>query len=191
MTAYPAAAILPPVKRLVSLLVVAAALFGIHRVVLVLVRAHVDGEIEKNVGGTLPAFSLEDTSGRAWSSDALAGKVVVLNFMRSACSSCEREKPAVRAFAAELDPDEVVLLSVMTDRVEGYAPETTERTLARAAFTHPVLMADAAFVDAFHGAGWAHVTPVTYFVRRDGEIAASLRGAQSLDSLRAGLARAR
>ncbi|MFG0318698.1 MAG: TlpA family protein disulfide reductase [Planctomycetota bacterium JB042] len=178
-------------KRLALLLVVAAALFGVYQAVLALVRAHVDGEIEKNVGATLPAFSLEDTAGRTWSSDALAGKVVVLNFMRSACSSCEKEKPAVRAFASELDPDEVVLLSVMTDRVEGYDPATTERTLARAAFEHPFLMADAAFVDAFHGAGWAHVTPVTYFVRRDGEIAASLRGAQSLESLRAGLARAR
>ena len=51
-------------------------------------------------------------------------------------------------------------------------------------YDHPILMADKAFVDAFHGAGWAHVTPVSYIVDANGEIVDTLRGHQDLETLR-------
>lgn len=178
-------------KRAVFLLAAAALLLIAYQSVLALVRSHVDDRIEENHGATLPPFTLTDTSGRTWSNDDVEGKALVLNFTRSHCRNCVKEKPAIRAFADELDPNTVQLLSVMTDRVEGFSPKDTEATLAKAAFTHPVVMADAAFVDALHGAGWAHVTPITYFVSPAGRIVSSLRGAQTLESLHAALASVR
>ena len=50
-----------------------------------------------------------------------------------------------------------------------------------------MLVADASFVDAFHGAGWSHVTPVTYVVDPNGRITHSLRGRQDLPALIAAL----
>ena len=174
-------------KRMLRWLLVPVLLFGAYQGVLVSVRSRVDGLIEKSRGRPLPAFRLTDENGQVFTPESLKGKLVVLNFTRSRCHGCEVEKPELKAFAAELDPEQVVLLSVMTDRVMGFAPEVTQRTLERGHFQHPILMADEAFVDAFHGAGWAKVTPVTYVADRNGRIITSLRGAQTLESFRRAL----
>ena len=71
--------------------------------------------------------------------------------------------------------------------MQGFDEATTEATLARMGYTHPILVADAAFADAFHGAGWTHVTPVTYVLDEEGRISASLRGHQELEALLAAL----
>lgn len=171
----------------VVILAVAAA-FPIGKWV---VRVWVDRKIERNVGHALPQFTLTATDGRSFASGDLRGKVSVLHFLRSFCGSCEREKPAVRALASKLDPSDVVLWSIMTDRLQGYAEADTQATLARSKFTHPVLMADKAFADAFHGAEWSHVTPIWYVVSRDGHIVATLRGTQELEAVEAAIAEAK
>ena len=156
-----------------------------------IIRSHVDSRIEASLNLPLPSFTLKDDDGRVFSTESLKGKLIVLNFTRSKCRGCEIEKPDLKAFAAELDPDETTLLSVMTDRVMGFPEETTAETLRRAGFDHPVLMADEAFMDAFHGSSWAKVTPVTYFADRNGRVVTSLRGAGTLEDFRRGLALAR
>lgn len=159
-------------------------LFVVFQVVMLSVRRHVDGEIDKSVGTELFAFELRDLDGKLWNLEALAGRKVVLNFFRSYCQSCQIEAPAIRRLAAEVDPDDVVVLGVMMDQVQGFPAEATQRTLEEFGFRHPVLMADEAFLDAFHGAGWSHVTPVTYIADANGRISAALRGHQTLDELR-------
>lgn len=149
------------------------------------VRAHVSQQMEAVEGRQLPGFRLRDLQGREWSPEALRGRRVLLNFFRSRCPSCLQEAPGLRQLQRELDPAKVVLLSVMMDRVQGYPAELSDRTLARMNYEHPVLMADEAFVAAFHGVRWSHVTPVTYVVDRKGRIIDHLRGHQSLDRLRA------
>ncbi|MCA8942069.1 MAG: TlpA family protein disulfide reductase [Planctomycetes bacterium] len=164
-------------------LVVVAVVLGGWQAAMFAVRRYVDTEIEKNVGHELPAFDLVDLAGKHWTRDSVAGRTVVLNFFRSYCQSCQIEAPAVRRLASTVDPARVVVLGVMMDRVEGIPPEVTQRTLEEFGFQHPVLMADAAFVDAFHGAGWSHVTPVTYIADGEGRIVHALRGHQSFDVL--------
>jgi len=122
-------------------------------------------------------------------SSAFLGRVLVLNFMRSHCVNCEREKADVRAFAEHLDAREAAILSIMTDQVEGFPPTDSAATLSRSGFTHPVLMADQPFIDALHGSTWSHVTPITYFVDRQGTVVESLRGAQTEETLQAALQR--
>ena len=175
--------------RRVALIAVAGGLlaYGIYMAVMAGVRAHVDGLIEDNHGKALPAFALKDTEGKAFDTESLRGKAVVLHFMRSLCPACDQEKDEVRVFAGEVDSAKAVVLSVMLDEVMGFDPAVTRRTLERARFTHPILIADEAFVNAFHGAGWAKVTPITYFADKEGRIVTSLRGAQTRDALRTAL----
>lgn len=169
---------------ILALLVLLPAYLGVRAVI----RAVVDARIERRRGELLPQFSLTDLDGRTVSRDSLLGRATVLHFFRSRCINCELERPDRKAFAAELDRAQVNLVSVMTDRVEGYPPEVTAATLARAGYDWPVLMADEAFVDAFHGAGWAHVTPITYFADARGRIVTTLRGQATRDALREALA---
>jgi len=176
-------------RKLLAAVAVAVAIFALYQGGMALVRAYVNTKITGNHGNKVPAFSLEDRSGTRYGEADLAGKVGVLHFIRSYCHSCDEEKDEVRAFAAGLDPEKVLFLSVMLDEVMGFPPEDTRRTLERARFEHPVLRADEAFVNAFHGAGWAKVTPVTYFIAPDGTIATSLRGPQTRATLAAALRR--
>lgn len=149
------------------------------------IRAYVSSRIEGTVGSEVPAFALRDRDGRVWTAADLRGRTTVLNFFRSQCSACTAESAAIRAFAAGLDPSRVQVLGVMMDAVQGYPPAVSAATLARYDYRHPVLMADSAFADAFHGAGWAQVTPVTYIVDAKGVVQRSMRGRQDVDSLRA------
>lgn len=149
------------------------------------VRAYVDSRIEANIGHAVVDFALPDLDGRVWRAADLRGKTVVLHFFRSKCPICLAEAPVYRALAERLDPERVVLLGVLLDSVQGYAAEATAQTLEQLGYGHPVLVADAAFVDAFHGAGWAHVTPITYVVDPAGRIAATLRGYHDFDGVAA------
>ena len=166
--------------------VLAAVLVGGYFATTYFVRRHVDARIAESTGRPLPAFSLATTTGTRLTSAEFAGKKIVLNFFRSRCHSCEAESADMRAFAeAMLARPDVAVVSVLLDEVMGFSPADSEATLRRHAYTHPVAIADRAFVDAFHGAGWAKVTPVTYVTDASGAIRAALRGKQTVSSLRA------
>ena len=174
------------VALVVLLLLAYPAYLGVRAVI----RAHVDDLIEASHGQPLPEFALKDRGGIEYTTDQLRGKVAVIHFMRSHCPNCERGKPAVSQLAAELGEDEV-LWSVMTDAVLDFDEADTIATIERSGFDHPILMADEAFADAFHKAGWAHVTPIAYFANDAGEIVASVRNPQTIEQLRAALAKAK
>jgi thiol-disulfide isomerase/thioredoxin len=129
-------------------LLVVAVLVGGYFAVTGGVRAHVDGLIQHAVGKPLRRFTATDRAGRTWTAADLAGKRAVLHFFRSRCHSCEQEAAQYRELEANL-PADVVLLHVMTDRLMGFPPELAEPTIAAKGFARPVLMADAAFADAF------------------------------------------
>jgi peroxiredoxin len=150
------------------------------------VRRHVDGRIARSQGQPLPAFDLPTIAGARLRTADLRGKKVVLNFFRSRCHSCEAESAQVRAFAAAMAARaDVAVVSVLLDPVMGFPAADSTATLGRHAYTHTVALADQAFVDAFHGAGWAKVTPVTYVTDEHGVIRAALRGPQTQASLQA------
>ena len=151
------------------------------------IRAHVNGLIQATVGKRLPDFTLRDGAGREWSATALRGKRVVLHFFRSRCHSCDVEAAAIRELEQRL-PAGVELLHVMTDAVLEFPAELTAQTLAGKRFTRPVLMADAAFVDAFHSVSWSNVTPITYVVDSQGMVQYGLRGAQTKAAIEQALA---
>jgi peroxiredoxin len=139
---------------------------------------------ERTVDLDLP---LADGSGKRIASAELRGKTVVLSFFRSQCGGCQQERDAIVALAARLDPAKAQLVSVMMDAVEGYPPGVTAATLRRMDYRHPVVMADAEFVEQFQGTAWAHVTPVTWILDGEGRIVRHLRGHQTLAALLAAL----
>ncbi len=61
---------------------------------------------------------------------------------------------------------------------------TTDATIARKQFTQqPILMADEPFMELFHKAQWAQVTPITYVVDAQGLVRYALRGLQTVESI--------
>ena len=152
-----------------------------------IVRAHVDDVIQGSTGKQLPAFELKDQSGELWSPERLRGKPVVLHFFRSRCHSCDLEAPDFRQLEKELHPEKATILHVMTDQVLGFPEEETLATIEKKQFQRPVLVADQAFVDAFHTVQWSQVTPVTYIVNAQGEVVAAIRGMQAAPDLLAAL----
>jgi hypothetical protein len=163
-------------------LVLGGAYFGVTSGV----RWWVNRRLDATHGQVLE-FTLRDTDGNERRAAEERGKTVVLNLFRSHCSGCLAERDAILALGERLDPARAVLFGVLLDAVEGYAPDVTARTLAHMGYRHPVLVADRAFVDTLHGAGWAHVTPITYIVGGDGRIVRHLRGHQTLAALLAAL----
>jgi len=156
-----------------------------------IIRAYVDTVIQASAGRSLPAFDLVDRSGESWSPARLRGKPVVLHFFRSRCESCEVEAPEYRRLEAELPPAAATILHVMTDAVLGFATAETAATLEHKEFRRPVLMADEAFVDAFHTVQWSQVTPVTYIVDGDLMVREARRGKQTADALLAAVSAVR
>lgn len=152
-----------------------------------IVRAYVDEVIQASTGKQLPAFDLKDQAGESWSPERLRGKPVVLHFFRSRCHTCDLEAPDFRQLEQELPPEQATILHVMTDRVLGFPEQETLATIEKKQFQRPVLVADQAFVDAFHTVKWSQVTPVTYLVSSQGEVLSALRGKQTAPDLLAAL----
>ena len=191
MVSMPEKAISPPLpraskRRALVTIVAVVVLVTAYFVVMAIIRAHVTGVIKSREQKPLPAFTLKDTTDRTWTRESVLGKTVMLNFFRSQCASCWKERKVIRQLVAEVDKDKVLVLGIMVDPAMGYPEAMTRDTLARFDYRHPVLLADSAFVDAFH-AGWAKITPVTYIANPKGVIVKALRGHQSLDTLRAAI----
>jgi peroxiredoxin len=177
-------------RRLLLALLAPVVLVAAYFAVMAYIRAHVDDLIQHSVGRPLPAFSLADRAGRIWTAADLQGKRAVLHFFRSRCHSCDAEAPAIRAVESAL-PADAVLLHVMTDAVLGFDPDLTAQTIAGKRFANPVLMADRAFVEAFHTLKWSNVTPITYVADAKGVVRFGLRGAQTREAIERALAAAR
>ena len=167
--------------------VAAAVLIGAYTGIMHVVRQHVTGLIKASEQKPLPDFVLTDVDDKQWTRQSLLGKTVVLNFFRSKCVNCRLERDVIRQLAKEVDKDKILVLGVMLDRVQHYPEAITRETLAHLNYQHPILMADEAFLDAFHTVGWAHVTPVTYVANPKGVIVKALRGHQDLEVLRAAI----
>ena len=176
-----------PVPPAVLLLAGVGLAFGAWQGVMWGVRKYVDSRIASAVDAPVVDFDLATVDGGRVTATDLRGRWVVLNFFRSQCAGCNAEAPAVRELAERLDPERATLVGILVDRVQGFPESMSQETLERMRYRHPVAWADAAFVDAFHGAGWSNVTPITYFVDPEGRVVASLRGHQTFESLTAPL----
>jgi thiol-disulfide isomerase/thioredoxin len=86
---------------------------------------------------TLPDFGLTDLSGAKISSDAWAGKVVVVNYWASWCPPCIREIPLLVETQETLGEAGVQVVGIAVDRLED-----VEAFIAQYPVNYPILMAN-------------------------------------------------
>jgi thiol-disulfide isomerase/thioredoxin len=87
-------------------------------------------------GRPAPPLDVVDLAGRPWRLEALAGRVVVLNFWATWCEPCRLEMPSLDAMAARRRGDGVVVAAVNYKE----AAEVVERFVERSRFKSQVLL---------------------------------------------------
>ncbi|UHD18408.1 TlpA family protein disulfide reductase [Thiocapsa bogorovii] len=86
---------------------------------------------------TLPDFGLTDLAGSKVSSEAWAGKVVVINYWASWCPPCVREMPLFIETQEALGEAGVQVVGIAVDR-----PEDVEAFVAQYPVNYPILVAN-------------------------------------------------
>ncbi|HEX2540044.1 MAG TPA: TlpA disulfide reductase family protein [Caldimonas sp.] len=113
-------------------------------------------------GRPVPPLDLVDLDGKRWRLDALAGKVVVLNFWATWCEPCRTEMPSLEAMAARRAGSGVSVLTVNYKE----PPEVIRAFLAKLPLKLPILLdpdGDATF-------DWTpRVFPSTVLIGRNGQ----------------------
>ena len=117
----------------------------------------------------VPALELVDLDGKRWQLEALAGKVVVLNFWATWCVPCRIEMPSLAALAARRGSDGVVVAAVNylepAAKIRDY--------LERAPFAPPILLDS----DGDATVAWTpRVFPTTVLIGRAGRPALTVVG---------------
>ncbi|MCJ7821467.1 MAG: TlpA family protein disulfide reductase, partial [Armatimonadetes bacterium] len=119
--------------------------------------------------GAAPDFSLVSLDGEAYSLADLKGKPIVLNFWSSGCPHCATVAPYLQDFYTQHGDLGLVVLGVA-----GPDSETALRDKASSLkLTYPIAISP----DTARAYNVSPV-PMTYFIDREGNIAASILGAQ-------------
>ena len=112
-------------------------------------------------GTPAPAFSLTDLDGKSWSSEALVGTPMVLNFWSTWCGPCKAEHGVLQA-AARRYTDVKFLGVIYSDE-----PEACERYLQRAGTSYEHLVDPDGRTAIDYGVAGV---PETYFIDAAGTI---------------------
>lgn len=118
-----------------------------------------------SLGSPAPEFRLADLSGRTASLADYKGKVVLVDFWATWCSSCEVELPELKKVHAKYPDTDFALLAVSVDQA---GPEVVARYVAEKAMPFRVLFADEATPKAYRVFG----LPTKFLIARDGTIVA-------------------
>jgi len=130
-----------------------------------------------------PRFSARTIEGEKFSNESIKGKIVLLEFWTTWCKFCVDEAPFVDKIGHELADKGLVLLAINV----GESKKTVKRFLD----AHPrnckiVLMEDTNLAAMYQ----ATVYPIYVVIDREGNIAATQRGAGGEPALRGLIARA-
>jgi thiol-disulfide isomerase/thioredoxin len=137
-------------------------------------------ECTKGQRDCLPDVSYTDTSGVAYSREALAGKVVLVNFWATWCHPCQAEIPALSKIYDKYKSRGVVFLGVLTD-----APDSQQLLNFQSDhnMTYPVVRANRQLMSSFEEPS---SLPTTFVYSRGGKQVFNRIGAlreSELDSL--------
>ena len=109
-------------------------------------------------------FTLTDLQGKAWTLQALRGKVVMLNFWATWCDPCRREMPDLETLYRRFKNQGLVVLAISDDDAG-----KVKQLLAEKRFTYPVLLDPGRKVtDLFRIEG----IPKSFVYDRDGKLVA-------------------
>jgi thiol-disulfide isomerase/thioredoxin len=121
------------------------------------------------------AFDLKALDGASLRSEALAGKVVLLNFWATWCGPCKEEMPSLARLQSQFDPGQVRVITVTTDLY----PQGIKHFLDHLGITLPVLFdEDQELSRRFMVRG----LPTTVLIGQDGQTIGRAVGPRSWDS---------
>jgi thiol-disulfide isomerase/thioredoxin len=128
----------------------------------------------------LPPLDFMGKDGTVWTKDALAGKVVMVNFWATWCRPCQTEIPALTATYHRHADAGFVLLGVMMDS-DDVSDEELDAFAKRYNLDYPVVPLDG---DIWREFGAPDALPTTLIYDRTGKLRLRQRGALSEASLR-------
>jgi len=135
------------------------------------------------VGKAAPDFSRPDLAGRPLHLADYRGKLVLLNFWASWCSTCMTEMPRFSAWQAAYGASGLQVIGISMD--DDSSPVLA--LLKRHPVRYPVAMGDAALGEQYSG---VLGLPLTYLIGTNGRILARYQGEPDLDVIEAKLKRA-
>lgn len=141
-------------------------------------------EAEKPVRTPAPNFTMTDLEGNTVALDSLKGKPTVLNFWASWCGYCVEEMPDFDTVYKELGDEVTFVMLNVTDGVRE-TREKGEKHYAEKGYSFPVYFDD----QGTQGTNTYGVTgfPTTYFIDRNGNLAAYAGGMIDEEALRRGI----
>ncbi len=131
-----------------------------------------------------PDFTMTDLDGNTLSLDSLKGKPIVINFWATWCGFCVKEMPDFDTVYSELGDDVTFVMLNVTDGARE-TREKAENFYAEQGYSFPVYFDD----QGLQGTNTYGVTgfPTTYFIDRNGNLAAWAGGMIDEEALRQGI----
>jgi thiol-disulfide isomerase/thioredoxin len=129
----------------------------------------------------LPRMSFLDKSGRTWSPEALADKVVVVNVWATWCRPCTMEIPDLAKVYSRYKDRGVVLLGLMADDVSDPELKTFSTEYG---INYPVIFMDDQMARAFD---YPQALPTTFIYDRRGHMRYGRPGVMTADQLQSTL----
>lgn len=141
-------------------------------------------EAEKPTRTPAPNFTMTDLEGNMVELDSLKGKPMVLNFWASWCGYCVEEMPDFDTVYKELGDEVTFVMLNVTDGVRE-TREKGEKHYAEKGYSFPVYFDDQGTqgTNAYGVSGF----PTTYFIDRNGNLAAYAGGMIDEEALRRGI----
>jgi len=120
--------------------------------------------------GKTPEWSLVGIDGAPIGSDALKGKLVVVDFWATWCPPCVREIPGYVALQKKYGADGLVIVGVSLDRGKDNDQKVRDFA-AKHQINYPLALADGDIVEAFSSiAGRIQAIPTTFLIDREGNV---------------------
>jgi thiol-disulfide isomerase/thioredoxin len=129
-----------------------------------------------------PRFTATTMAGEKFSNDSIKGKVVLLEFWTTWCGYCEDEAPFVDSISQEYADKGLIVLAVNV----GESKKKVQKYLQQHPRTSKIVLMDDTNLAAMYQ---ATSYPIYVVIDRDGNVAATRRGAGGEDALRRLLAR--
>lgn len=134
------------------------------------------------VGQTAPDFTLTDLDGKTVSLQSLRGNVVLLNFWATWCGPCVVEMPHLEKLHREFKNKGVIILGIDDEGME-----VAQDFLKQKGYTFNTLIDAEKQVSRLYRIS---AIPQSFFITKDGTIAASYRGTRRENELRDGIEKA-
>jgi thiol-disulfide isomerase/thioredoxin len=112
----------------------------------------------------VPSFTAKDLAGRPVSTDALRGKVVLINFWATWCPPCREEIPDLVALQQKY-PEQLQIIGISQDSAPA---EIVLRFAAARGMNYPTVMSTPEIEKLFPG---VYALPTTFLIDREGRLA--------------------